>query len=61
MAEILDINKNAPAAPVRDTNVRKDEESELAHRRVENDAMDSAKKAGERMKRNEAGELISNM
>lgn len=62
MAEILDINKNTPPVPARDTDVRPDEASELAHRRMEHDAMESAKKAGERMKRNEAGrDIISNM
>lgn len=56
MAEILDLNKNVPAiAPNMDG---KTKEEEAVHRHAEHEAMDAAKRAGERMKKNEAGNDI---
>lgn len=61
MAEILDLNKNVPARPSNEqAGPTKEQEAEQRH--MEHEAMDAAKRAGERMKKNEAGnDIISNM
>ena len=61
MAEILDLNKNTPAKPSNEQVGQTKEEEEL-HRHAEHEAMEAAKRAGERMKKNEEGhDIFSNM
>ena len=52
MAEILNLNKNVPVKPQTETPAQ---EEALAHRHMEHEAMEGAKRASERMKNNEAG------
>ncbi|MHB8302426.1 MAG: hypothetical protein ACYDC6_06240 [Acidobacteriaceae bacterium] len=57
MVDTLNLNKNSPVAP-NEGPVGRDQEGNAAHRHAEHDAMDAAKRAGERMKKNEAGNDI---
>ena len=55
MAGIPDLDKNTPAkVPEKDV-VKGGDEAEIAHRRMEHNADNAAKRAGERMKKDEAG------
>jgi len=61
MAEVLDSNKNISTNPPEDRTAQT-KEAEAEHRHMEHEAMNAAKRAGERMKKNEAGnDIISNM
>ena len=56
MAGIPDLTKNEPAKrPSQDNPAVGTDEAEAAHRRVEHDAMNAAKRAKERMQKDEAG------
>jgi len=57
MAGIPDPDRNTPANQLDDNEaITGGTEAEIAHRRMEHDAMNAAKRAGERMKKDEAGD-----
>lgn len=59
MTDLRDLNKGTPAKP---TGVPSGEhEKELAHRRMEQEAMKGAKRASEREKRDEGNDEFSNV
>lgn len=58
MVDTLDLNKNTATAP---KNVeQRDHEKEAVHHHAEQEAMDAAKRSGDRMKKNEAGNDVIN-
>lgn len=56
--ETLDLNKNVPASQTGAE--RRDQDADALHRHAENQAMEAAKKSGDRMKKNEAGNDLIN-
>ena len=59
MVDTLNLNKNTPVVPTADGE-RRSHEADAEHRHAEKKAMDAAKRSGERMKTNEAGNDIIN-
>lgn len=58
MVDTLNLNKDVPATP-KDAE-RRDKEADAVHRHAEKEAMDAARRSGDRMKNNEAGNDIIN-
>ena len=57
MAEILDLNRNAPMKPLDATVEGEEKESTQAHRRVEREADKAAERGKERKRQNDQGEF----
>lgn len=59
MVETLDLNRNTPAKQQSETMAdNENHDAEIAHRHIEHEAMEAAKRAGKRMKKNESGNDI---
>lgn len=59
MVDTLDLNKNTATLPKNDFENR-DRENDAVHRHAEQEAMNAAKRSGDRMSKNEAGNDIIN-
>ena len=57
MAEILDLNRNAPMKPLDATVEGEEKESTQAHRGVEREADKAAERGKERQRQNDQGEF----